>query len=188
MLEIHGNWKRGVAFDRHIVSSEYLGEDQFGRNRFENKRSEMGELVYRLKYRRDSTVIPRIVELLDGVRDVEDFDLIVPIPPTVATRTQQPVRMIAEALGKRRGVPVLTDLLSKNPGGKPLKDVEDAAEKESILKGSMALSGMERVSGLKVLLVDDLFQSGATLRAATAILLEEGKAASVSILTMTKTR
>jgi predicted amidophosphoribosyltransferase len=42
--------------------------------------------------------------------------------------------------------------------------------------------------GKKVLLVDDLYRSGATLNAITDLLLTEGKAASVSVLTITRTR
>ncbi len=37
-----GSWKKGLAFDIHTVESLYLGVDQFGHDRFDNTRSEMG--------------------------------------------------------------------------------------------------------------------------------------------------
>ena len=46
---IEGNWAVGKAFDIHTVSSEYLGVDAGGRDRYDTKRSEMGQLVYELK-------------------------------------------------------------------------------------------------------------------------------------------
>jgi len=49
--EIKGNWKKGLAFDLHTVASVYLGVDEYGHGRFDNTRSEIGELIYQLKYR-----------------------------------------------------------------------------------------------------------------------------------------
>ena len=44
-----GNWDSGLAYDLHTVASTHLGVDENGYDRFENTRSEMGELVYQLK-------------------------------------------------------------------------------------------------------------------------------------------
>lgn len=186
--EITGNWQKGIAFDKHTLSSSYLGVDQFGHDRWDSTRSEMGELVYQLKYRQNTDVIPKIIDLLDRIKGIEEFDRIVPIPPTVATRPFQPVRLIAEALGQRRGVQVIPDLLTKTGSAEPLKNVTDPAKREELLKNSMTLTENHDVSGLKLLLVDDLFRSGATLSAATEILLTDAHAATVSVLTMTMTR
>ena len=49
---LEGNWKSGKAYDLHTVSSTHLGTDEFGHDRFENKRSEMGELVFQFKVSR----------------------------------------------------------------------------------------------------------------------------------------
>jgi len=45
-----------------------------------------------------------------------------------------------------------------------------------------------RLEGRRVLLVDDLFRSGATMNSLTAALYDEGRAADVFALTMTRTR
>lgn len=186
--KIEGNWKNGLAFDHHTLSSAYLGVDQFGHDQWDNKRSEMGELVYQLKYQRKPSAARKIVELLDRIKGVEEMDLIVPIPPTDGTRAFQPVSLIAKALGARRNVEVLLDLLRKKPGGVQLKNVEDPEERQKLLRDSMSLSGNHNVSGKKVLLIDDLYRSGATLSVATELLIDQGGAASVCVLAMTKTR
>jgi len=186
--KIDGNWKMGIAFDHHTLSSTYIGVDQFGHDQWDNTRSEMGELVYQLKYQRKSSVVQSIVVLLDRIKGVEEMDLIVPIPPTDGTRAFQPVSLIAKALGQRRSVEVLLDLLQKKTGGAQLKNVEDAAERQKLLRDSMSLSEKHDISGKKILLVDDLYRSGATLSVATELLIDHGKVGSVSVLTMTKTR
>ena len=73
-------------------------------------------------------------------------------------------------------------------GGKQLKNVDDPEEREKLLQESLSIEGKEVVSGKKILLVDDLYRSGATLRVATDLLLKNAKAEKVSVLTMTKTR
>ena len=83
---------------------------------------------------------------------------------------------------------MIPDLLVKSPGGAQLKNVEDADERQKLLRESMSLSGDHDVSGKKILLIDDLYRSGATLSVATELLIEQGGAGSVSVLTMTKTR
>lgn len=183
---LEGNWSAGLAFDLHTVSSIYLGEDEFGHDRFENTRSAMGDLVYRLKYRQDESAVGEIIELLKTVPSIESFDLIIPVPAT-KHRALQPVPAIAHALGKQRGVEVREDLLT-NKGTKELKEVTDPVERERLLKESIALTDASAVAGKKVLLIDDLFRSGSTLMVATDILLKQGKAGRVCVLTMTKTR
>jgi len=61
---IPGRWSNGFTLDVHTTSSEFLGHDEYGHPQFESKRSELGELLYRLKFRRDKSVIPDIAEVV----------------------------------------------------------------------------------------------------------------------------
>ncbi len=187
-IEIVGNWKKGFAFDVHTLASTYLGVDEFGHDKYENTRSEMGELVYKLKYVGDETTISKIVDLLDKIKGIESMDFIVPIPATKKRRPIQPVLEIANKLGRRKGVTVLDKLLIKHTGEQELKNITDIEERQAILKKSLTLSKEHDISGINILLVDDLYRSGATLSAATDILYEVGKVKDVYVLTMTKTR
>ena len=59
---IQGNWREGYALDYHTLRSEFLGYDGAGHPQFNTTRSEIGELLYRLKYRSDRSVTNAIVE------------------------------------------------------------------------------------------------------------------------------
>lgn len=187
-IRVKGNWDKGLAFDVHTLSSTYLGPDEFGHKQWDTTRSEMGGLVYKLKYRKDKSTIPEIVRLLEKVKGIDQFDYIVPIPPTEDSRAFQPVTEIALAIGERHGVAVLRDLLKKRPDGEQLKNVGDFDERIEILRKSLYLDGDFPVAGRDILLVDDLFRSGATLTVATELLYDQANANKVSVLTMTKTR
>ncbi|GAB2179497.1 ComF family protein [Dongia sp. agr-C8] len=187
-ITLEGNWHSGKAFDLHTVSSTHLGTDEFGHDRFENTRSEMGELVYQLKYKHDQSTVSRIVKLLDQIGNIEGFDFLVPIPATNKNRPIKPVELITVALGKRRGVPVVCDCL-QNSGNEELKGITDPVARNELLEAAFKLNPMgAKFQGKKILLVDDLYRSGATLHVATDLFYERGKAGRVSVLTMTKTR
>ncbi|WP_072387106.1 ComF family protein [Hyphomicrobium sp. CS1BSMeth3] len=184
---LKGNWKKGWAFDEHTVSSALVGVDGAGRNRFETTRTEMGELVYQLKYGGKESAVRKIVKLLDSFRNIEKFDFLVPIPQT-KRRAIKPVLLIAEALGKRRGVAVASGRLT-NRGSKELKEVSDPVARFELLEEALELDTSGNVfAGKKVLLLDDLYRSGATLQVATSLLYNQGKASEVCVLAMTKTR
>jgi predicted amidophosphoribosyltransferase len=187
-IELIGNWKKGRAFDVHTLSSTYLGPNEQGHAQWDSVRSDMGELIYQLKYKNDRSKLEEIVRLLDKIKGVEQFDFLMPIPPTDKTRAFQPVTEIALALGKRREVNVLTDFLEKKAGGPQLKNIDDPEERKKILRESLRIATNHSIKGKSVLLVDDLFRSGATLEVATALLLNEAHASEVCVLTMTKTR
>lgn len=183
-----GKWRRGFAFDLHTTSSTYLGPDEFGRDRYDNKYTEMGELVYQLKYKRDKSAIPKIIELLKAITGIEKSDFIIAVPSSNKNRAFQPVDEIATALGKQRGVPVLIGFLEKESRGKELKNTTDPGEREKLLKDAIKIVGHRNVKGKNVLLVDDLYDSGATLNACSSVLYEEAGVKRVAVLTMTKTR
>ncbi len=63
-IKIYGNWKKGFSLDLHTESSEYLGVDELGHDRFKTKRTKIGELLCRLKYQSDKTVIPDIIDTI----------------------------------------------------------------------------------------------------------------------------
>lgn len=187
VISLDGNWQMGKAFDLHTTSSTYLGIDELGHDQFDNTRSEMGELVYQLKYKGNKKAVHQIVNLLDSIGGIEKFDFLIPVPATNKNRIYQPVELIAVELGKRRGVPVLVDLLF-NRGSEELKGVTDPVARNQMLKDALYLSDSNRVTGKKLLLVDDLFRSGSTLSIATDILYRDAHAKVVCILAMTKTR
>ena len=82
-IKLSGVWKAGFALDVHTVSSEYLGEDEFGHKQYNTIRSDVGELLYRLKYRSEKTVAK--VLALEAAKFIRSkdwiIDVIAPVPP-----------------------------------------------------------------------------------------------------------
>jgi competence protein ComFC len=79
--KIIGNWRSGFALDRHTTGSTYLGVDEHGRERFDTSYTELGELLYRLKYKSDQTVAYEIIATAVKVLLPQcfKFDLIIPV-------------------------------------------------------------------------------------------------------------
>ena len=187
-VKIEGLWKEGFALDVHTLSSDYLGDDEFGHAIFRTTRSELGELLYRLKYQRDASAIDGIVDAASAfVRSWNpDADVIVPVPPTRATRPHQPVITLATALGARLGLPVHSESVRLRKDIPELKDVFDFEARLRLLENAHEVDPTV-AAGRRVLLFDDLFRSGATMNAITKGLRAAG-ATEVFALAITRSR
>lgn len=193
MIEIHpkeikGAWDQGYVLDVHTVSSTMIGYNEFGHPEFDTLRSQLGELVYRLKYKSDKTVIPTVVEALAAF--VKGWgiglDLVVPMPPSKLQRSFQPVIAIASELGNALGIPVDTTSLKKSKSTPQMKDIGDFSARVSALEA--AFTATEDLAGKQILLIDDLFQSGASMNVAARTLKNQGKVKSVYAMALTRTR
>jgi predicted amidophosphoribosyltransferase len=107
------------------------------------------------------------------------------MPPSTA-RNIQPVAEVAKTLGKKLNKPVLTDAVRKTRQTPGLKDVRDPEERRELLDGAFEVD-RSKVNGKGVLLLDDLYRSGATANAVTLAILGAG-AARVYFLAATRTR
>lgn len=184
---IDGNWKKGISLDVHTLESHYLGVDEYGHDRWDNIRSEIGELVYQLKYKENLSVLPKILEHIEKINGLETMDYIIPVPPS-KNRKLQPVSLIAKKLSKKISVPVLEGIITKRKTRKELKDVENIEKRESLLRDSLEFAQDTDISGKNILLLDDLYRSGVTLRTITDILYKKVGVKDVYVLTMTKSR
>ncbi|HUT36101.1 MAG TPA: phosphoribosyltransferase family protein [Planctomycetota bacterium] len=186
-MQIPGSWKRGYVLDYHTKSSDFLGYDEYGHPRFDTVRTEVGELLYRLKYRGRKDALEELVAV--AAKFIKEWspplDAIVPVPPSKA-RAAQPVMRLATGLAQALGLP-LHDVVRRKPSPKQLKDVFDYGERIKLLENAHDVTGTA-VRGKSVLLVDDLYRSGATLNAVTAALYEQGKVSVVYAFCPTRTR
>ncbi len=184
---IHGSWNTGFALDFHTTSSTPIGENQYGHMQFDTVRPPIAELLYQLKYRGDRNAAPDIIETsANFLRSIENgLDLIVPVPPSTP-RLVQPVNIIADGIGAAMDIPVSTCVSTTRPTAQ-LKEVTDQNERAQLLNGLYTVDPSQ-TRGRNILLFDDFYRSGSTLNAITQVLLNEGEAASVRVLTITKTR
>lgn len=184
---ILGKWKKGYALDLHTLSSIYIGDDGSGYPRFDTVRSEIGELLFRLKNRSDLSAVPEIVAATEKFLKEwrPPVDIIVPVPPS-SNRTIQPVMVLAQALSKQLQIP-LSEVVQKTRDTPQLKEIFDLDKRLQVLEGAFFVEP-ERVAGQQILLFDDLFRSGATMDAISDILYRQGGAKEIYALTVTRTR
>jgi len=181
MVEIHpkqisGDWVEGFALDFHTLRSEYIGDDEYGHPQFDTIRSEIGELLYRLKYKEDKSVLGDIVTTASQFVKSTNWrvDLVVSVPPSRKRRGFQPVPPLAMGIGRALGIEVCLDSVVKVKDTPELKNIFDFEERMRILKDAFELR-VSAVSERTVLLFDDLYRSGATLKAISRLLHQEGK-------------
>lgn len=186
-MKIPGSWKDGYVLDYHTKSSDFVGYDEYGHPQFSTVRTPVGDLLYRLKYKGQKTALTDLVSVAAGfIRGWgPPVTAIVPVPPS-RSRSSQPVMQIARGIGALLGIPV-QDVVQKAPTAKELKDVFDYHERLKLLANAFTVSTAD-LRGKAVLLVDDLFRSGATLNAVTTSLTSQGKVREVYAFCPTRTR
>lgn len=171
---LHGPWDGGYALDVHTISSVMTGHNAYGHPTFDTTRSVIGELLYRLKYKGDQTVIEPLVETVATFLQTRQtlIDAIVPVPQS-NVRKNQPVTLIVTALSELLQIPVCTACLSKIKKTPQLKDITEYHKRVEVLEGAFSVSP-EHTKGKKLLLFDDLYGSGATVSAITELLKGQG--------------
>lgn len=204
---LKGPWAQGFALDLHTLSSTPIRElktiktivdgvekevqvlgDITGWN---TKRPEIAEELYHLKYWKEEWRVPNIAtptaEFLKKYLAAWQLSYIIPIPPSDTTRPFQPVYKLAEAIGKLCNLQVDYNLLKKVKSTSQLKEIEDPEQRKAILDGAFDTT-QNSLTGRNILLFDDLYRSGETLKAAAQILKNKAGVKNVYILTITKTR
>ena len=109
------------------------------------------------------------------------------MPPS-NVRPKQPVTEITNALGGIIGVPVFYNILSKTKNGKQLKDLNKKEDKLKALEGCFSVTdGIDGDKTWNALLVDDLFDTGASLEVACTALRGYKKIKKIYVATLTWT-
>ena len=171
-----GPWEAGWALDFH---SRFAGANW--------SRTETGELAYRYKYGGDQALLDPLADRLAALAgehpELAAVDAILAVPPS-EVRPFDPVPALAEALGQRLGQPAWPDALVKTRQTLKQKELHTLAQKRANVTGAFAVH--RDVLGRRLLVLDDLYDSGATLEEVTRMLLAAG-AATVCVLTLTRT-
>jgi len=179
-------WVEGYVLDYHTVSSTPTGDPYY---RFDTKRTELGELLFRLKYRAGGSAV--VADIVDTAEQFvggwkPPIDCVVPAPPSL-TRTTQPAVELARELAGRLRLPVFEDAIVKVKTTPQMKNIDDWSERQRVLAEAVQ-AGRDDVRGKSILLFDDLIESGSTLRRAAEVLLKDCGARAIYALVLTRTK
>lgn len=185
--QIFGNWDLGYALDKHVFLSTYIGDNEHGHPQFETTRSEVGEALFQLKYRNDwARIEPLAAELADSIYPkFENVGVLIPMSAS-NVRPRQPVTELTKSLGKIVKKPVFDNLLIKKSNSPQLKNITNKDDKLAALKDCFSVrDAIEDAGPWNALLVDDLFDTGASLETACAVLRGYPKIAKIYVAVLT---
>lgn len=184
---IEGNWDQGIALDKHSVRSIAIGTNEYGHTIWDTLRTEAGEAVYQLKYQKQYDQVQVLADAVIAhiVPHFPKIGMVIPMPASTV-RARQPVTEVADAIAKKLGQPMFDEILIKTRNGKSLKNLNNKEEKIQALAGTIQLNRHITNEGRwNVLLVDDLYQSGASLEAACAVLRTYEKIGKIYVAALT---
>lgn len=187
--QIVGVWTLGYSLDKHTFSSTPIGYNDYGHMQFDTVRPEAGEALFQLKYRSDFSKVPVIAEQMrasfGGV--FSSVGLVVPMPPSKA-RPRQPVVEIAREYARLSGIPCYENLLVKTSDTPAMKDIASREDKIAALMGAFTVYDVLSGGPYDVLIIDDLFDTGSSLEAATNMLRGYNQIRNVYVATVTRKR
>lgn len=146
------------------------------------------ELIHLFKYSGIRTLAGPLAEMmLRALPRQERFDALVPMPLYWWKRWRRgfnQARLLAEAVSRRTGIPVL-EAARRLRSTAPQAGLSHAERRRNVA-GAFAVRKRAALANLRLLLVDDVFTTGATASACAAALKRAG-AAQVSVLALART-
>lgn len=156
----------------------------------EHVRTDIGERVYRFKYGKDlaqaDLLAAQAAKVLEEQGYLDKFDLVVTVPGTWSREHAcDPVPLFAEKLCDQIEKPCVP-ALRKTRRTNPQKAMHTLEQKLRNVRDAFVVTNPKMLAGRRILLVDDLFDSGATINECAKMLKQAG-AQAVYALTLTKT-
>jgi len=169
---ISGNWRFGYSLDFHNVAHR-------------SEKSETRTPLAQALTWSDEAFRHVVADVADGILELLSFhelkhDLIVPIPPSDGNRDCR-ILDLCHDLSAKTGAPVA--MLQKTRVAPSLRGVDGREARLVARQGLYAIN--EDVRGKSVLVADDVYLTGATLRTVASLLTQQG-AAAVDVVTLTR--
>jgi len=132
--------------------------------------SNIGAVIHRCKYQHGGDFPEELVQkTLEACRahfGKEKFNLLLYVPPTESGNL---VKNFAEKLARRLAIPI-SHRLVKIKSTQPQKAFQNSLLKRENVNGAFTYEKPEEIAGASILLVDDIFDSGATIKEIAKIL------------------
>lgn len=149
----------------------------------------MGEALYNLKYKSDFTQIEPLANAISTqiCPRLGKISFVIPVPPS-KSRQRQPVVELAQVVAKNLDKKFTDQLLLKADAVGQIKNMTSKQEKAAHLAGKLLLNDFLNQGRWNVLLVDDIYASGASLEAACAMLRTSPKINEIFVAVVSRTR
>lgn len=186
LINLKGPWDLGYAIALHSISSIPIDPDH---HLYDTKYTPVGKLLHTYKYTVSYSSKDDLVDIAIAIIKVKFHDLtidILTIPPSNSKRVYyQPMNEIAKGISSNLGIQFYK-IFAQKEMGKTMKSIELKNEKKKYLVENI-YCGANNIKNKNILVIDDIFDSGATLEICTQK-LKEKKCGKVYVLTFTKTR
>ncbi|WP_057022108.1 ComF family protein [Pseudomonas synxantha] len=184
----NGAWDLAVSLDKHIIRSVPIGYNDYGHMQFDTERTDIGEAVFQLKYRFDFTKVEYIANQIIAALNSQPFpkiEVVIPMPAS-KVRAKQPVTEIAKKVAELLGIYCSEDTLEKIKPTGAMKDLETYAERSAALDGCFEIRDKISRGPWNALLIDDLYDTGASLEAACNKLRQNTNIKNISVVAITR--
>jgi len=147
--------------------------------------------IHQFKYKRDMSIGKIMSSFMADFSypdiDLTDYSLIIPVPLHIKRLRERGFNqslILARAVGKKRKIPVDFSMLKRHKFTITQTGLNKHERKQNI-KGAFEISDKKKIHGKNVILVDDVYTTGATVNECAKTLLQEG-AQKISVLTLAR--
>ena len=171
---------RGNYFNDGFCLGDYSYENA--------RRTKLGRLIYQFKYKGDrkaGDILSNLLTQLIKTRFTAP-DFLVTVPPTVVSRVFQPTSYLTEIVSLSTGVPWDKGLIVRTRQCGMQKKLSRRSDKVRNVANLFQVEGDNKVKGRKVLVLDDIYDSGASVNEICRVLKSKG-AYYIGVVTLAKT-
>lgn len=176
---LKGDFDLGYCLDQHRKSIHKAEE-----------RTKIGELLFRFKYKYEKSsgevLASLLASFIENNKILCSSELLLTVPHSFTSRPFDPMNFLAEKVCLKVQIPFIKNAFERTKIIKLQKDIFGMKSKIKNIKGAFKVIDPSFFKRKRILLLDDVYDSGATLNELSRILKSCG-AENVFVSTLTKT-
>ncbi|MCJ7507701.1 MAG: hypothetical protein MUO85_03080 [candidate division Zixibacteria bacterium] len=180
IIPLYGKFDFGYALGPHCSYTDNKRE-----------RTPLGNLIYKFKYKYDreaGRILSEILfDFISQETKLKNADLLTIVPPSFVSRPFIPMRLLSELIYQELNIDFEPNLFARTKINRLQKRLRNIKAKFENIEGAFRLVHSDKVLDKKVLVLDDIYDSGATLDEVTKLLRIAG-AKEIYVLVLTKTQ